>query len=119
MSRISLYYVPATPHQERYRSGHNGADSKSDGRASRHVGSNPTLSAITLGTQKVAIMNEQTSEKISGDYLETLEKVKEQYQQYIEVSRLYELPTSKTEQQVEYQPPTFDNPLTTNKFSMK
>ncbi len=30
---------------ERYRSGHNGADSKSDGRQ-RHVGSNPTLSAI-------------------------------------------------------------------------
>ena len=44
-SWISLYYVPATPRQERYRSGHNGADSKSDGRASRHVGSNPTLSA--------------------------------------------------------------------------
>src|ERR1700689_2811439 len=30
---------------ERYRSGHNGADSKSDGQVSWHVGSNPTLSA--------------------------------------------------------------------------
>ncbi len=29
---------------ERYRSGHNGADSKSDGQQC-HVGSNPTLSA--------------------------------------------------------------------------
>ena len=58
-------------------------------------------------------MNKQTSEKISNDYLETLEKVKEQYQQYIEVSRLYELPTSNTEQQVKYQPPTFDNSLLT------
>jgi len=64
-------------------------------------------------------MNKQTSEKISEDYLETLEKVKEQYQQYIEVSGLYELPTSNTEQQVEYQPPTFDNPLTTHKFNTK
>ena len=64
-------------------------------------------------------MNKQTSEKISEDYLETLEKVKEQYQQYVEVSGLYELPTSKTEQQVEYQPPTFDNPLTTHTFNMK
>ena len=64
-------------------------------------------------------MSKQASEKISEDYLKTLEKVKEQYQQYIEVSGLYELPTSKTEQQVEYQPPTFDNPLTTNKFNTK
>ena len=30
---------------ERYRSGHNGTDSKSDG-ASAHVGSNPTLSDL-------------------------------------------------------------------------
>lgn len=64
-------------------------------------------------------MSKQTSEKISGDYLKTLEKAKEQYQQYVEVSGLYELPTSRTEQQVEYQPPTFDNPLTTNTFNTK
>ena len=64
----------------------------------------------------MVIMNKQTSEEISEDYLETLEKVKEQYQQYVEISGLYELPTSNTEQQVEYQPPTFNNPLTTNKF---
>ena len=64
-------------------------------------------------------MSKQTSEKISEDYLETLEKVKKQYHQYIEVSGLYELPTSNTEQQVEYQPPTFDNPLTTHKFNTK
>lgn len=64
-------------------------------------------------------MNQQTSEKISEDYLKTLEKVKEQYQQYIEVSGFYELPTSNIEQQVEYQPSTFDNPLTTHTFNMK
>ena len=64
-------------------------------------------------------MSKQISEKISEDYLETLEKAKEQYQQYVEVSRLYELPTSNTEQQVKYQHPTFDNPSTTNKFNMK
>ena len=64
-------------------------------------------------------MNKQTSGKISEDYMKTLEKAKEQYQQYVEVSGLYELPTSNTEQQVEYQPPTFDNPLTTHTFSTK
>ena len=62
-------------------------------------------------------MDKQTSEEISEDYLKTLEKVKEQYQQYVEVGGLYELPTSNTEQQVEYHPLTFDNPLTTNKFN--
>ena len=31
---------------ERYRSGHNGTDSKSVGAITAHVGSNPTLSAI-------------------------------------------------------------------------
>ena len=33
--------------------------------------------------------------KTSADYLETLEEVKKQYQQYVEVSGLYELPIQK------------------------
>ena len=50
---------------------------------------------------------------ISNDYLETLEKVKEQYQQYIEVSKLYSLPTSSQEA-ADYAPPSVECPLTTN-----
>ena len=40
-ARITLKFV----NMERYRSGHNGLDSKSSSRGNRHVGSNPTLSA--------------------------------------------------------------------------
>ncbi len=39
-------------HLERYRSGHNGTDSKSVGGSSSHVGSNPTLSARKQKTAK-------------------------------------------------------------------
>ena len=60
-----------------------------------------------------------TTQTTSEDYLNTLEKVKEQYQQYLEVSKLYELPTSEQEEpQIEHQAPTVDNPLTTNTFRM-
>ena len=55
----------------------------------------------------------------SGDYLETLEQVKKQYQQYVEVSGLYELPTQKDEEVIKYQPPSQEHPLTTNRFSIK
>ena len=41
---VAGFPVSPEPHRERYRSGHNGADSKSVCRQ-RHVGSNPTLSA--------------------------------------------------------------------------
>ena len=33
-----------------------------------------------------------TAEKVTEDYLKTLEEVKKQYRQYVEVSRLYKLP---------------------------
>jgi len=55
----------------------------------------------------------------SSDYLETLEEIKKQYQQYVEVSGLYKLPTSKEEEQIEYRSPSPDNPLTTNTFGIK
>ena len=50
----------------------------------------------------------------SNDYLETLETVKKQYQQYLDVSELYDLPTAPQESEPEYEPPSIDNPLTTN-----
>lgn len=57
---------------------------------------------------------------VSDDYLETLEKVKEQYQQYLDVSKVYELPGVRTEEAEERQyPPSPDHPLTTNTFSVK
>ena len=51
-----------------------------------------------------------------NNYLETLEKVKEQYQQYLEVSKIYELPTFEEEKPTEYEPPSQEHPLTTNTF---
>lgn len=56
-------------------------------------------------------------EKISDDYLKTLEKVKEQYQQYVEISGLYTLPIQQEEEPIQYQPPSLENPLTTNTTS--
>lgn len=53
------------------------------------------------------------------DYLKTLEKVKQQYQQYVEVSKLYELPTHREEERAQYQPPSPEHPLTTNTFRVK
>ncbi|MCY3986035.1 MAG: hypothetical protein OXF23_03210 [Candidatus Dadabacteria bacterium] len=52
--------------------------------------------------------------KTPNSYLETLEKVKEQYQQYLEVSKIYELPTFEEERPTEYEPPSQEHPLTTN-----
>ena len=53
------------------------------------------------------------------DYLRTLEEVKKQYQQYVEVSELYTLPIQKEEEPVQYQPPSPEHPLTTNTIRIK
>ena len=52
--------------------------------------------------------------KVSDDYLRTLEEVKKQYEQYVEVSELYKLPIQKAEEKTQYQPPSIEHPLTTN-----
>ena len=60
------------------------------------------------------------NDSASNDYLETLEKVKQQYQQYVEVSKLYELPTAKEEEKPPKQrTPSWENPLTTDRFRLK
>ncbi len=65
-------------------------------------------------------MSEKTErKKISDDYLETLEEVKKQYQQYVEVRELYKLPMQKKEEPVQYQPPSMEHPLTTNTIRIK
>ena len=48
---------------------------------------------------------ENETEAVLDDYLKTLEEVKKQYQQYVEVSELYKLPMQKAEKPVQYQPP--------------
>lgn len=58
------------------------------------------------------------TENVSDDYLKTLEKVKKQYQQYVEVSELYKLPVQK-EERLQYQPPSIEHPLTTNTIRTK
>ncbi len=55
-----------------------------------------------------------TSKRVSDNYLKMLEKAQEQYQQYVEVSGLYDLPTQKDNQAMQYQPPSPEHPLTTN-----
>ena len=57
--------------------------------------------------------------KTTADYLETLEELKKQYQQYLEVSRLYELPTFQEAKGPEIQPASLEHPLTTNTISVK
>lgn len=63
--------------------------------------------------------NKPQRENVSDDYLETLEKVKEQYQQYVEVRELYKLPIQKKEEPAQYQPPSLQHPLTTNMIRIK
>ena len=64
-------------------------------------------------------MSERTkTENVSDDYLKTLEEVKKQYQQYVEISELYKLPMQK-EEPVQYQPPSMEYPLTTNAIRIK
>ena len=66
-------------------------------------------------------MTEQSgSDRVSNDYLETLEKVKQQYQQYVEVSRLYELPTGPGRREAaETAAAEPGNPLTTDRLCLK
>lgn len=59
------------------------------------------------------------ADKVSDDYLKTLERVKKQYEQYVEVSGLYELPVQKEEEAIQYQAPSPEHPLTTNTIRIK
>lgn len=58
------------------------------------------------------------SKRISDDYLKILEEAKKQYQQYLEVSEIYKLPTFQPETDIEVQPPSPENPLTENSFKV-
>jgi len=61
-------------------------------------------------------MEDNKLKESSDDYLKILEETKKQYQQYVELSKLCDLLESIEKERMEYLPPSFDNPLTTNKF---
>lgn len=57
--------------------------------------------------------------KNSDNYPRTLEEAKKLYQQYLEVSEIYELLIFQREVDIEVQPPSPENPLTTNTICIK
>ncbi len=59
------------------------------------------------------------TKQVSDSYLETLTEVKKQYQQYVEVSKLYELPAQKESAAPQYQPPALNIRLPHNTFRVK
>lgn len=75
-------------------------------------------SKTTSGTsRRKRLMNKKRKTETSDGYLKILEEAKKQYQPYVELGKLCDLLESmEEEEQVEYVPPSFDNPLTTNKF---
>lgn len=60
-----------------------------------------------------------TCEKGTDEYLDVLEELNDQYQQYVDVSGLYELNRLLEQKVEEFLPPTPENPLTTNKIKVK
>ena len=58
----------------------------------------------------------ENSGRLSDDWLETLEKVKQEYQQYVEVSELYKFPRAGKVKVIHHQPPSLEHPLTINIF---
>jgi len=59
------------------------------------------------------------NKKISDDCLRTLEEVQKQYRQYLETSKIYELPLGVEEVAEQQHPPSHEHPLTTNTFRVK
>ena len=84
------------------------------GRGGRVIEIFNALCIFSEPKEENAMSEEAEREKISADYLKTLEEVKRQYQQYVEVSELYALPTRKETAAIHHQPPSLEHPLTTN-----
>jgi len=68
-------------------------------------------------SQKIKMKSNKLKESTS-DYLKILEEAKKQYEPYISLGELCDLLESMEDEQVEYMPPSPDNPLTTNKFRL-
>ena len=56
--------------------------------------------------------------RTSDDYLRTLEEVKKQYEQYVEVSELCKLPIQRAKEEAQCHPPSLEHPLTTNSIEL-
>ncbi len=54
----------------------------------------------------------------SAAYLVEMEKVKKQYAQYVEVSQIYKLPIFESKPEPRYEPPSIENPLTTDAITL-
>lgn len=74
---------------------------------------------IFYGQEENTMSKKIQTGKASDDYLKTLEAVKKQYRQYVEVSELYKLPIQKEEETIQYYPPSPERPLTTNRILIK
>ena len=60
---------------------------------------------------------QETLKKGTDEYLDVLEETKEQYQQYMDISGIYDLLHMLNKQKEEkFLPPTPENPLTTNRI---
>ena len=56
--------------------------------------------------------------KTTSNYLAEMESAKKQYEQYIEISQIYQLPIFQSVQEPQYAPPSIENPLTTNQITL-
>lgn len=65
----------------------------------------------------MTVMFEQ--EKDSRNYLEVLEEIKREYQQYVELRKVCELVDQKEKEEPLYLPPSSENPLTTDRFCLR
>ena len=66
-------------------------------------------------------MRREMNTKTTGPtgYLFEMENVKKQYEQYIEISQIYELPIFQPVPEPQYAQPSIENPLTTNEITLK
>ena len=62
-------------------------------------------------------MNSEDRNRVG--YLEALEEAKKQYREYLEICKIFELPTFEEEEPVEYEPPSPERPLTISRFDVK
>ena len=68
-------------------------------------------------TEKAARTSQtDDTDALNADYLTTLERVKKQYERYVEVTSLFELPTQRQPEETAEKPPSPEHPLTINRI---
>ena len=56
--------------------------------------------------------------KTKAEYLTEMEQAKAQYEQYLEINQICQLPTFQSLPEPQYAPPSIENPLTTNQITL-